>query len=175
MAISVFDLFRIGIGPSSSHTVGPMRAARLFALALEQGQLLHTTASVKCELYGSLGATGAGHGTPGAVMLGLAGLDEAVLRNSLAQAIRDFAGAVAHGGEGRERIGEFGLDIGDAGGVGARRRSLQGIPQGVDGFAQSGDIGRAIAARGRALGLMVSLSEDDRVTRSRTAHRFFLR
>ena len=52
MAISVFDLFRIGIGPSSSHTVGPMRAARLFALALEQGQLLHATAAVKCELYG---------------------------------------------------------------------------------------------------------------------------
>ena len=73
MAISVFDLFRIGIGPSSSHTVGPMRAARLFALALEQGQLLHTTASVKCELYGSLGATGKGHGSDVAVMLGLMG------------------------------------------------------------------------------------------------------
>ena len=73
MAISVFDLFRIGIGPSSSHTVGPMRAARLFALALEHGQLLHTTASVKCELYGSLGATGKGHGSDVAVMLGLMG------------------------------------------------------------------------------------------------------
>ncbi|MBP9061479.1 MAG: L-serine ammonia-lyase [Rhodoferax sp.] len=73
MAISVFDLFRIGIGPSSSHTVGPMRAARLFALALEQGQLLHATAAVKCELYGSLGATGKGHGSDVAVMLGLMG------------------------------------------------------------------------------------------------------
>ena len=73
MAISVFDLFKIGIGPSSSHTVGPMRAARLFALALQRDGLLEATASVKCELYGSLGATGKGHGSDSAVMLGLMG------------------------------------------------------------------------------------------------------
>jgi L-serine dehydratase len=73
MAISVFDLFKIGIGPSSSHTVGPMRAARLFALALQHDGLLEATASVKCELYGSLGATGKGHGSDTAVMLGLMG------------------------------------------------------------------------------------------------------
>jgi len=73
MAISVFDLFKIGIGPSSSHTVGPMRAARLFALALQQAGLLATTASVTCALYGSLGATGRGHGSNVAVMLGLMG------------------------------------------------------------------------------------------------------
>ncbi len=73
MAISVFDLFKIGIGPSSSHTVGPMRAARLFALALQQTGLLAATASVTCELYGSLGATGRGHGSDVAVMLGLMG------------------------------------------------------------------------------------------------------
>jgi L-serine dehydratase len=73
MAISVFDLFKIGIGPSSSHTVGPMRAARLFARALQQGGLLAATASVTCELYGSLGATGKGHGSDVAVMLGLMG------------------------------------------------------------------------------------------------------
>ena len=54
MAISVFDLFKIGIGPSSSHTVGPMRAARLFALALQRDGLLDTTCSVTCELYGSV-------------------------------------------------------------------------------------------------------------------------
>src|SRR5665647_308820 len=71
MAISVFDLFKIGIGPSSSHTVGPMRAARLFAQALEHEGLLTATASVTCELYGSLGATGKGHGSDVAVMLGL--------------------------------------------------------------------------------------------------------
>jgi len=73
MAISVFDLFKIGIGPSSSHTVGPMRAARLFAQALEREGLLASTAGVTCELYGSLGATGKGHGSDVAVMLGLMG------------------------------------------------------------------------------------------------------
>ena len=73
MAISVFDLFKIGIGPSSSHTVGPMRAARMFALALQTENLLAATASVKCELYGSLGATGRGHGSDKAVLLGLMG------------------------------------------------------------------------------------------------------
>ncbi|MFE3036894.1 L-serine ammonia-lyase [Streptomyces canus] len=73
MAISVFDLFSIGIGPSSSHTVGPMRAARMFARRLRNEDLLPAVASVRCELYGSLGATGHGHGTPKAVLLGLEG------------------------------------------------------------------------------------------------------
>ncbi|WP_314218952.1 L-serine ammonia-lyase [Streptomyces zaehneri] len=73
MAISVFDLFSIGIGPSSSHTVGPMRAARMFARRLRGEGLLDSVASVRCELYGSLGATGHGHGTPKAVLLGLEG------------------------------------------------------------------------------------------------------
>src|SRR6202051_3029767 len=73
MAVSVFDLFKIGIGPSSSHTVGPMRAALLFVQGLERDGLLDATASVKCELYGSLGATGKGHGTDRGVMLGLMG------------------------------------------------------------------------------------------------------
>ncbi|MDT9701421.1 L-serine ammonia-lyase [Streptomyces sp. P17] len=73
MAISVFDLFSIGIGPSSSHTVGPMRAAGLFARRLRNEGLLESVASVRCELYGSLGATGHGHGTPKAVLLGLEG------------------------------------------------------------------------------------------------------
>ncbi|WP_073947708.1 L-serine ammonia-lyase [Streptomyces kebangsaanensis] len=73
MAISVFDLFSIGIGPSSSHTVGPMRAARMFARRLRNEGLLEKTARVRTELYGSLGATGHGHGTPKAVLLGLEG------------------------------------------------------------------------------------------------------
>lgn len=73
MAISVFDLFSIGIGPSSSHTVGPMRAARMFARRLRNEGLLEQVASVRTELYGSLGATGHGHGTPKAVLLGLEG------------------------------------------------------------------------------------------------------
>ncbi len=73
MAISVFDLFNIGIGPSSSHTVGPMRAARLFTLALNEHGLLKQARRVKSELYGSLGATGKGHGSDKAVILGLLG------------------------------------------------------------------------------------------------------
>lgn len=73
MAISVFDLFSIGIGPSSSHTVGPMRAARMFARRLRNEGLLDSVAAVRAELYGSLGATGHGHGTPKAVLLGLEG------------------------------------------------------------------------------------------------------
>ena len=73
MAISVFDLFKIGIGPSSSHTVGPMRAARLFALKLQQDALLSHVQRVQADLYGSLGATGKGHGSDKAVLLGLMG------------------------------------------------------------------------------------------------------
>jgi len=73
VAISVFDLFSIGIGPSSSHTVGPMRAARMFARRLKSEGVLAQTTSVRAELFGSLGATGHGHGTPKAVLLGLEG------------------------------------------------------------------------------------------------------
>ena len=73
MAISIFDLFKIGIGPSSSHTVGPMRAAGLFARALEDQHYLRRVVTVKAELFGSLGATGVGHGSPKAIMLGLEG------------------------------------------------------------------------------------------------------
>ena len=73
MAISVFELFKIGIGPSSSHTVGPMRAALRFATHLKEQSLLAQTVSVKAELYGSLGTTGKGHGSDKAVLLGLQG------------------------------------------------------------------------------------------------------
>jgi L-serine dehydratase len=73
MAISVFDLFKIGIGPSSSHTVGPMRAARQFISRLEKDGLLDATFRVNAEMFGSLGATGKGHGTDVAVLLGLQG------------------------------------------------------------------------------------------------------
>jgi L-serine dehydratase len=73
MNVGVFDLFKVGIGPSSSHTVGPMRAARQFAQALADDDVLARTASVRAELFGSLGLTGRGHGTPKAVLLGLEG------------------------------------------------------------------------------------------------------
>ncbi|HEV7606726.1 MAG TPA: L-serine ammonia-lyase [Steroidobacteraceae bacterium] len=73
MALSVFDLFKIGIGPSSSHTVGPMRAARQFAARLRDAQLLARVARISVTLYGSLGATGKGHGSDKAILLGLSG------------------------------------------------------------------------------------------------------
>lgn len=73
MAISVFDLFTIGIGPSSSHTVGPMRAARTFAAALAESGQAGRVRHVRAELYGSLAQTGKGHGSDTAVVLGLMG------------------------------------------------------------------------------------------------------
>jgi L-serine dehydratase len=73
LAISVLELFRVGIGPSSSHTVGPMRAARQFAASLREAGMLARTRGVRAHLYGSLGATGRGHGSDKAVMLGLEG------------------------------------------------------------------------------------------------------
>ncbi|WP_434560418.1 L-serine ammonia-lyase [Pseudomonas sp. Z5-35] len=73
MAISVFDLFKIGIGPSSSHTVGPMRAAALFVEALRAKALLHDVRRVEVQLFGSLSATGIGHGSDNAVIMGLMG------------------------------------------------------------------------------------------------------
>ncbi len=93
MTLSVFDLFRVGIGPSSSRTVGPMRAAREFALGLRELGLLDNTASIGVELYGSLAATGKGHGTDRAILLGLEGdlpetVDVATLDARIA-AIRD--------------------------------------------------------------------------------------
>src|SRR6202000_3204150 len=75
MTLSVFDIFKIGIGPSSSHTMGPMRAAREFALGLERDGLLTQTQQIAVRLYGSLALTGAGHGTDRAVLAGLEGAE----------------------------------------------------------------------------------------------------
>ena len=74
-AISVFDIFKIGIGPSSSHTLGPWRAAQRFAQTLQQKNILFDVTEVKVLLYGSLAKTGKGHGTDIAVQLGLCGDD----------------------------------------------------------------------------------------------------
>jgi L-serine dehydratase len=73
MFVSAFDLFKIGIGPSSSHTVGPMRAALRFVQSLGNSGLLDRTERVVVDLYGSLGLTGRGHGTDRAILLGLSG------------------------------------------------------------------------------------------------------
>ncbi|WP_345800287.1 L-serine ammonia-lyase, iron-sulfur-dependent, subunit alpha [Microbacterium sp. AZCO] len=77
--VSAFELFSIGVGPSSSHTVGPMRAARDFVVRLRESGALAGTVRVSCTLYGSLGATGIGHGTPDAVVAGLRGEDPATV------------------------------------------------------------------------------------------------
>ncbi|TVS12949.1 MAG: L-serine ammonia-lyase, partial [Wenzhouxiangella sp.] len=73
MAVSIFDLFKIGIGPSSSHTVGPMRAAGVFVRRLQERGLLEEVHKIRVELFGSLGHTGRGHGTDRAVLMGLEG------------------------------------------------------------------------------------------------------
>jgi L-serine dehydratase len=76
---SLFDLYKVGIGPSSSHTMGPMRAARRFAVELETAGVLARVAEVRVELYGSLALTGLGHGTDRAVLLGLSGEEAATI------------------------------------------------------------------------------------------------
>ena len=92
--ISVFDLFKIGLGPSSSHTVGPMKAAKAFSDALEGEALAPRVTRLKATLYGSLAWTGRGHATDKAVMLGLAGhapdaIDPDVAERVYARALRD--------------------------------------------------------------------------------------
>ena len=74
MSLSVLDLFKIGIGPSSSHTVGPMRAAADFVQLLSERNALPGVKRVRVDLYGSLALTGRGHSTDKAVLLGLSGL-----------------------------------------------------------------------------------------------------
>ena len=73
MAVSVFDIFKIGIGPSSSHTVGPMRAARQFLLQLDTAGQLDEVAKLRVDLFGSLGLTGRAHGSDTGILLGLSG------------------------------------------------------------------------------------------------------
>ena len=82
MTISVFDLFSIGIGPSSSHTVGPMRAAASFTAELRQMGLVQYVDELRIAVYGSLAATGDGHGTFTAILLGLEGLHPETVQSS---------------------------------------------------------------------------------------------
>jgi L-serine dehydratase len=85
MALSAFDLYSVGIGPSSSHTVGPMRAAKIFVDGLAERGRLDAVRRVRAELFGSLGATGHGHGSPKAVVLGLEGEDPATVDTDRAE------------------------------------------------------------------------------------------
>ena len=135
MAISVFDLFSIGIGPSSSHTVGPMRAARTFAVGLAEDGLLAQVTRVRAELFGSLGATGHGHGSDRAVTLGLLGESpETVDIASASQRATDARAAGRLELLGRQTV-EFGAD--DL--VLHRRTSLPYHPNGMRFFAYAGD------------------------------------
>jgi L-serine dehydratase len=93
MTVSVFDLFKIGIGPSSSHTVGPMRAAGMFARSLADDGVLAGVAGVRAELFGSLGATGHGHGSVKAVVLGLSGEQPDLVDPAAAQPMVDEVAA----------------------------------------------------------------------------------
>ncbi|MDR1799424.1 MAG: L-serine ammonia-lyase, partial [Bifidobacteriaceae bacterium] len=94
--ISVLETFSLGIGPSSSHTVGPMRAAGVFAQDLQRRGLLRRVERIECELYGSLGATGIGHHTPRAVAAGLAGLAPETIEGDTLEAL--WAGCLGGGG-----------------------------------------------------------------------------
>lgn len=117
MAISVFDLFTVGIGPSSSHTVGPMRAAHAFAASLAAHERLASTTELRVDLYGSLAATGRGHGTFTAVLLGLEGYDpETVLPDEVDRALEriERSGELRVGeqlvGVGLPAVVPFGID-----------------------------------------------------------------
>ncbi|ALO68153.1 serine ammonia-lyase [Arthrobacter alpinus] len=128
MALSVLDLFSIGIGPSSSHTVGPMRAAKRFADGLERDGELTGVVRVEAELFGSLGATGRGHGSDKAVVLGLSGQDPETVDTATAD---DQVAAAALDAElmlaGLHRIDfNFGQDV-----VLHRRKSLPAHPNGM--------------------------------------------
>jgi len=135
MALSAFDLYSIGIGPSSSHTVGPMRAAKLFVDGLTADNQLEAVSRVRTELFGSLGATGHGHGTPKAVVLGLEGEEPATVDTGGADA---RVGLVREQGKlllGGVRVISFDADD-DL--VMHRRRSLPGHPNGMTFTAYDG-------------------------------------
>src|SRR6476469_2147228 len=127
MAISVFDLFSVGIGPSSSHTVGPMRAARIFAMGLADDGLLTGVATVRAELFGSLGATGHGHGSGPAVLLGLEGEQpETVDTATIAERVAKIRSARR-----LTLLGRHEIDFDDDSLVLHRRRSLPFHPNGM--------------------------------------------
>ena len=142
MAISVFDLFSVGIGPSSSHTVGPMRAARTFAVGLRDDDLLSTVTRVTVELYGSLGATGRGHGSDKAVVLGLEGETPELVDTSIVgpryAAVRE-AGVV-------RLLGDHPVQLGPDDLVLHRRATLPFHPNGMT-FTARGDEDQVVRER----------------------------
>jgi L-serine dehydratase len=143
MTVSVFDLFTVGIGPSSSHTVGPMRAAGRFVTALSDAGLLSRVSGVRAELFGSLGATGHGHGSVKAVVLGLTGAAPETVDPRAAEptvaGVRDL-GRLALNGE-----HEIGFSVADDI-ILHRRKRLPFHPNGMQ-FRAFDDSGGVVAAR----------------------------
>ena len=140
MAISVFDLFSIGIGPSSSHTVGPMRAARMFGQGLASDGLIAAVARVRVELFGSLGATGYGHGSDRAVILGLEGeAPETVSTIGVPERV-----AAARACRRVRLLGRHEVRLADGDLVLYRRQSLPYHPNGMrfSAYDQTGDLVR---------------------------------
>ena len=144
MALSVLDLFSVGIGPSSSHTVGPMRAGRRFALGLVEHGLVDATERIHVQLFGSLGATGHGHGSDRAVLLGLEGEDPETVdterANSRVESMKAerrllLAGGGEHGGK------DLAFDP-DADLIMHRRKSLPYHPNGMSftAYDAGGDV-----------------------------------
>ena len=141
--ISVFDLFSVGIGPSSSHTVGPMRAARTFVAGLKADGQLADVARVRAELFGSLGATGHGHGSDRAVLLGLEGeVPETVDTDSVGPRVERIRTQRR-----LDLFGSQGIDFDpDADLVLHRRRSLPYHPNGMT-FAAYDAAGNEVRSR----------------------------
>ncbi|AUI51256.1 L-serine ammonia-lyase [Arthrobacter crystallopoietes] len=139
MALSALDLFSVGIGPSSSHTVGPMRAAKRFTDGLVRDGQLNAVARVRAELFGSLGATGFGHGSDKAVVLGLQGQDPETVDTDTADAqVRDAIAArkLALAGEHPVPF-DWDADV-----ILHRRKALPAHPNGMTFFAydDAGDL-----------------------------------
>jgi len=106
MTLSVFDIFKIGIGPSSSHTMGPMRAAREFALELKRTGVLGATQEIAVRLYGSLALTGLGHGTDRAILAGLEGAEPQSVEPDGLEATVQRGGFIVRGDETEAREAE---------------------------------------------------------------------
>ena len=173
MAISVFELFRVGIGPSSSHTVGPMRAARTFALGLQAAGLFDRTSAIRVELYGSLGATGKGHGSDKAVLLGLEGAEpETVDPSAIPQRM-----AAIREGRSLALLGTHRIAFDEAQGiVFHRRKSLPFHPNGMTFVALDAQGAELVSRTYYSVGGGFVVDENatgaDRVKRDETKLRF---
>ncbi|WP_376693890.1 L-serine ammonia-lyase [Wenzhouxiangella sp. EGI_FJ10409] len=173
MAVSIFDLFKIGIGPSSSHTVGPMRAAGIFVSRLRESDRLDRVARVRTDLFGSLGHTGRGHGSDRAVILGLEGeVPDQVDPDHIPERMD------AIGGSGRMRLGnehEIAVDLRkDL--VFHKRQTLPHHPNGMRFTAFDADGGELLSREYYSVGggFVVNADEaaSDRIVADETSQKY---